>query len=34
VLRGKVPEVFKQVVSERLPERIFHEFEQALRRRW
>jgi hypothetical protein len=34
LLRGKVPEVFKQVVSERLPERMFHEFEQALRRSW
>jgi hypothetical protein len=34
LLRGKVPEVFKQIVSERLPERIFHEFVQALRRSW
>jgi Prophage minor tail protein Z (GPZ) len=34
LLRGKVPEVFEQVVSERLPERIFHEFEQALHRSW
>jgi hypothetical protein len=34
LLRGKVPEVFKQVVSEWLPQRTFHEFEQALRRSW
>jgi hypothetical protein len=34
LLRGKVPEVFKEVVSQRLPERMFHEFEQALCRSW
>jgi hypothetical protein len=34
LLRGKMPAVFNDVVRERLSERIFHEFEQALRRRW
>jgi hypothetical protein len=34
LLRGKVPDVFEQVVRDRLPDRLIHEFEQALRRRW
>jgi hypothetical protein len=34
LLRGKMPAVFNDVVRERLSERIFHEFEQALRPRW
>jgi hypothetical protein len=33
LLRGKVPDVFEQVVRDRLPDRLIHEFEQALRRR-